>query len=85
MLARVTSPYTDRLTGSIHLVGEEVDLAAGRLAELSEGGFVEGTEPASPLIDSMTVAELRGLISERGGTAPKGATKAKLAAIARGL
>lgn len=41
MIALVTYPYRDRETLAVHYVGEEVELADGRFAELSAGGFVD--------------------------------------------
>lgn len=41
MIALVTYPYRDRETLAVHLVGEEVELADERFAELSAGGFVD--------------------------------------------
>lgn len=40
MIALVTYPYRDRETLAVHYVGEEVELADERFAELSAGGFV---------------------------------------------
>lgn len=41
MRATVTTAYTDRLDGSVHLPGEVVDLTEARCKELSEGGYVK--------------------------------------------
>ena len=41
MIALVTYPYRDRETLAVHYVGEEVELADERFAELSAGGFVD--------------------------------------------
>lgn len=41
MIALVTYPYRDRETLAVHCVGEEVELADERFAELSAGGFVD--------------------------------------------
>lgn len=41
MKALVTKAYTDRITGEIHLAGENVELGQARAEELSAGGFVE--------------------------------------------
>lgn len=43
MIALVTYPYRDRETLAVHYVGEEVELADERFAELSAGGFVDLT------------------------------------------
>lgn len=97
MLALVTYPYRDRVTGDLHVVGEEVDLTADRFRELSLGGFVgeppadapaskaeaapATAEEAALATDGMTVAQLRAAIEARGGFAPKKATRAQLASI----
>ena len=94
MRALVTYPYRDRETGDLHVVGDEVDLSADRLRELSLGGFVgeppaaapapaakADEAPAAPATDGMTVAQLRAAIEAKGGFAPKKATKAQLASI----
>lgn len=47
MNALVTYPYRDRETLAVHYVGEEVELADERFAELSAGGFVD-LPPAGP-------------------------------------
>lgn len=47
MIALVTYPYRDRETLAVHYVGEEVELADERFAELSAGGFVD-LPPAGP-------------------------------------
>ena len=47
MIALVTYPYRDRETLAVHYVGEEVELAEERFAELSAGGFVD-LPPAGP-------------------------------------
>lgn len=41
MKATVIKAYTDRITGDIHLRGEEVELTEARAKELTEGGYVE--------------------------------------------
>lgn len=41
MITLVTYPYRDRETLAVHYVGEEVELADERFAELSAGGFVD--------------------------------------------
>lgn len=41
MIALVTYPYRDRETLAVHYVGEEVELADERFAELSAGGYVD--------------------------------------------
>ena len=41
MIALVTYPYRDRETLAVHYVGEEVELADERFAELSAGGFID--------------------------------------------
>lgn len=41
MIALVTYLYRDRETLAVHYVGEEVELADERFAELSAGGFVD--------------------------------------------
>lgn len=41
MIALVTYPYRDREDLAVHYVGEEVELADERFAELSAGGFVD--------------------------------------------
>lgn len=41
MIALVTYPYRDRETLAVHYVGEEVELADERFAELSAGGHVD--------------------------------------------
>lgn len=47
MIALVTYPYRDRETLAVHYMGEEVELADERFAELSAGGFVD-LPPAGP-------------------------------------
>ena len=47
MIALVTYPYRDRETLAVHYVGEEVELADERFAELFAGGFVD-LPPAGP-------------------------------------
>lgn len=44
--ALVVRAYTDRVDGRVHLKGETVELSPERLAELTEGGFVEAEQPA---------------------------------------
>lgn len=93
MRARVTRAYTDRLDGSVHYPNTTVELTDERAAELSARGFVEPAPGAAPPpaeeaaadLGAMTAAQLRDLIAERGGSAPKRATKAQLLSIARGL
>lgn len=99
MKAKVTRAYTDRLDGSVHYPNTTVELSADRLSELAGKGFVEaasggdggGGEPPeegaadAPDLGAMTSAQLRDLIAERGGTAPKRATKAQLLEIAGSL
>lgn len=93
MRARVTRAYTDRIDGTLHCLGTTVDLSEDRLAELSARGFVEAmgdvpvpdTDGPAADLSGLTVAELRGLIAERGGKAPKRATKARLVEIAGAL
>lgn len=46
MNAKVIKAYTDKNTGEVRLVGDEVDLTADRLGELSSLGHVEPTEQA---------------------------------------
>ena len=96
MKARVTVAYTDRLDRSVHYPNTTVDLSEERLVELAGKGFVEpldtpadggghsGDGDAADL-EAMTAAQLRDLIAERGGTAPKRATKAQLLQIAGAL
>ena len=43
MKAVVCYPYRDRDTGEVRYLGDEVELCADRLAELSAEGFVEPT------------------------------------------
>ena len=96
MIALVTYPYRDRETLAVHYVGEEVELADERFAELSAGGFVdlppaeteaaaEPVEPEQPVHEKpapeMTVQQLRDAIEAANGFAPRKATKAELAAI----
>lgn len=93
MRARVTKAYTDRIDGSVHYPNTTVELTDERAAELSAKGFVELAPGAAPPpaeeaatdLGAMTAAQLRDLIAERGGSAPKRATKAQLLSIARGL
>lgn len=40
MRATVTANYTDRLDGTVHLAGEDVDLTEARARELAGAGFV---------------------------------------------
>lgn len=46
--ALVIKAYTDKVDGIVHLKGEEVELTADRLAELSESGFVESIGKPAP-------------------------------------
>lgn len=94
MRARVIRAYIDRIDGSVHYPNTTVELTEGRAAELSGKGFVEADEEPTgatedagdePDLGAMTTAQLRDLIAERGGAAPKRATKAQLLSIARGL
>lgn len=78
MNAHVITNYVDRETGELHLEGERVTLTDARAAELSAGGFVRCEQAATT---EMSAAELRARIEGLGGTAPKKATKAKLAEI----
>lgn len=61
MIALVTYPYRDRETLAVHLVGEEVELADERFAELSAGGFVDlpdtGPAAAEPVEDEADEGE----------------------------
>lgn len=41
MRARVTRAYTDRLDGTVHLPGEDVDITDERAWELASKGFVD--------------------------------------------
>lgn len=96
MKARVIRAYRDRVDGSVHCPNTRVELSEERLRELAGRGFVEaeGAEPAdgagapgaeegaAPDLGAMTAAQLRDLIAERGGTAPRRATKAQLLQIA---
>lgn len=79
MNAHVITNYVDRVTGELHLEGERVTLTDARAAELSAGGFVRCEQATST--HEMSAAELRARIEGLGGTAPKKATKAKLAEI----
>ena len=44
MIATVTYPYRDRETLEVHRTGDEVELTAGRFAELSAAGYVDAAE-----------------------------------------
>lgn len=62
MIALVTYPYRDRETLAVHYVGEEIELADERFAELSAGGFVdlppaETEAAAEPVEDEADVGE----------------------------
>lgn len=46
MRATVTYPYRDRETLEVHRTGDEVELTAERLAELSAAGYVDAPEQA---------------------------------------
>lgn len=87
MLTNVTRAYTDRLTGRIHLVGDEVELTEERLVELSGKGFVEPAgrpaEGAAPDFRAMTCEELRAIAAGRG-IATRGLRKAELVAALEG-
>ncbi|MDY4041322.1 MAG: hypothetical protein SOY67_04385 [Collinsella sp.] len=88
MLAKVTSPYTDRLTGEPHNAGDEVELTAERFGELERGGFVAPAgdgEDGSPDLSSLTVAQLKGYIDARGGSYGGRDAKARLVEIAEAL
>lgn len=96
MKARVIRAYRDRVDGSVHYPNTTVELTAERLGELSGKGFVEPTDaPAdggassgdgdAADLGAMTAAQLRDLIAERGGSAPRRATKAQLLEIAGAL
>ena len=94
MKARVIRAYKDRVDGSVHYPNTTVDLSEKRLGELAGKGFVEPGEaepagdaegPGAPDLEAMTAAQLRDLIAERGGSAPKRATKAQLLEIAGAL
>lgn len=56
MIALVTYPYRDRETLAVHYVGEEVELADERFAELSAGGFVD-LPPAEPEVGAEPVED----------------------------
>ena len=47
MKAVVCYPYRDRDTGEVRYLGDEVELCADRLAELSAKGFVEAAPEAA--------------------------------------
>lgn len=47
MRATVTYPYRDRETLEVHRTGDEVELTAERLAELSAAGYVDAPEQAA--------------------------------------
>ena len=47
MRATVTYPYRDRETLEVHRTGDEVELTAERLAELSAAGYVDAAEQAA--------------------------------------
>lgn len=96
MRARVVRAYTDRIDRTVHQTGSEVVLPESRAKELEGKGFVRrlGAEPdpgeadgqgGAPDLEQMTAAQLRDLIAERGGTAPKRANKAQLLEIAGAL
>lgn len=42
----VTSAYTDKNDGLVHLAGEEVELTEARASELASAGFVEKPKAA---------------------------------------
>lgn len=56
MIALVTYPYRDRETLAVHYVGEEVELADERFAELSAGGYVD-LQPAEPEVSAEPVED----------------------------
>ena len=96
MKASVIRAYKDRVDGSVHYPNTTVELSEERLGELAGKGFVEPTDaPADggghPVggdaadLEAMTAAQLRDLIAERGGSAPRRATKAQLLEIAGAL
>lgn len=94
MKARVIRAYRDRVDGSVHCPNTRVELSEERLRELAGKGFVERAEGgadatddggAAPDLGAMTAAQLRDLIAERGGSAPRRATKAQLLQIAGAL
>lgn len=84
MKAKVTRAYIDRITGAMHLKGDDVELTSERAAELSAGGFVE-VERTAPDFESMTVKQLKERIAAAGGEFPDRAKKAELVEIAKGL
>lgn len=61
MRATVTYPYRDRETLEVHRTGDEVELTAERLAELSAAGYVDAAEragePAEPAPDEAAQAD----------------------------
>lgn len=70
MIALVTYPYRDRETLAVHYVGEEVELADERFAELSAGGFVDlplaETEAAAEPVEDDSAEEEGGEDAEPG-------------------
>lgn len=46
MRAKVTSPFTDRETGAVYLVGDAYEGTAARVSELEGGGYVRKAEEA---------------------------------------
>lgn len=65
--AKVVKAYTDRLTGTVRVPGDSVELTDERAAELSAGGFVELSaqeaapvgQPVKPDYSAMSYAELK--------------------------
>lgn len=84
MIATVTSPYTDRVTGLAHLAGELVELGGDRYGELLRGGFVGPADGPADL-SALTAAQLRDYIEARGGSCGRRDAKARLVEIARSL
>lgn len=78
MRALVTYPYRDRETGDLHVVGDEVDLSADRLRELSLGGFVGMPHADAPV--SAKVEEKPATAAEEAAPATDGMTVAQLRA-----
>lgn len=79
MRALVTYPYRDRETGDLHVVGDEVDLSADRLRELSLGGFVGEPLAAAP-VAATKADEAPAAKSEQDMPATDGMTVAQLRA-----
>ena len=61
MRATVTYPYRDRETLEVHRTGDEVELPAERVAELSAAGYVDAPaqaeEPAGPAAEESARAD----------------------------